>query len=137
MQKTAASQQFAAGILNDLNDQAAAKRREMIADKIRQDNLDKAQISAAMEKDDRLKDAEKKKEMERRRLGRQWMINAEEQYQKNLESAKNGANRGQKMTKEEKRYNKEVLKTVSQSKKEGKLSNVFEKCAQKKITNLE
>ena len=41
------------------------------------------------------------------------------------------------MTKEEKRYNKEVLKTVSQSKKEGKLSNVFEKCAQKKITNLE
>ena len=70
MQKTAASQQFAAGILNDLNDQAAAKRREMIADKIRQDNLDKAQISAAMEKDDRLKDAEKKKEMERRRLGR-------------------------------------------------------------------
>ena len=42
----------------------------MIAEKIRQDNLDKAQISAAMEKDDRLRDAEKKKEMERRRLGR-------------------------------------------------------------------
>ena len=109
----------------------------MIAEKIRQDNLDKAQITAAMEKDDKLRDAEKKKEMERRRLGRQWMINAEEQYQKNLEQAKNGANRGQKMTKEEKRYNKEVLKTVSQSKKEGKLNNVFEKCAQKKITNLE
>ena len=70
LQKTAASQQFAAGILNDLNDQAAAKRKEMIAEKIRQDNLDKAQISAAMEKDDRLKDAEKKKEIERRRLGR-------------------------------------------------------------------
>ena len=65
------------------------------------------------------------------------MINAEEQYQKNLEQAKNGGNRGQKMTKEEKRYNKEVLKTVSQSKKEGKLNNVFEKCAQKKITNLD
>lgn len=70
LQKTAASQQFAAGILNDLNEQAAAKRKEMIAEKIRQDNLDKAQISAAMEKDDRLKDAEKKKEIERRRLGR-------------------------------------------------------------------
>ena len=41
------------------------------------------------------------------------------------------------MTKEEKRYNKEVLKTVSQTKKEGKLNNVFEKCASKKITNLE
>ena len=70
LQKIAASQQFAAGILNDLNEQAAAKRKEMIAEKIRQDNLDKAQISAAMEKDDRLKDAEKKKEIERRRLGR-------------------------------------------------------------------
>lgn len=65
------------------------------------------------------------------------MINAEEQYQKNLENAKNGANRGQKMTREEKMYNREVLKTVSQTKKEGKLNNVFEVCASKKITNLD
>ena len=50
----------------------------MIAERIRQDNLDRAQITAAVAKDDKLNEAAKAKEMERRKLGRQWMINAEE-----------------------------------------------------------
>ena len=41
------------------------------------------------------------------------------------------------MIREEKMYNREILKTVSQTKKEGKLNNVFEKCAVKKITNID
>ena len=49
----------------------------MIAEKIRQDNLDKAQITAAVERDDRLNEAQKSKDIERRKLGRQWMIEAE------------------------------------------------------------
>lgn len=41
------------------------------------------------------------------------------------------------MTREEKMYNREILKTVSMTKKQGELANVFERCASKKITNLE
>ena len=72
-----------------------------------------------MERDDLLNEAQRKREMERRLLGRQWMIEAEMQYPKSIEQAKNGANRGQKMTKEEKMYNREILKTVSRTKKDG------------------
>ena len=66
-----------------------------------------------------LNEAQRKRDLERRLLGRQWMIEAEVQYQKSIEQAKNGANRGQKMTREEKMYNREILKTVSQTKKDG------------------
>ena len=65
------------------------------------------------------------------------MLKAEEQYQKKINDAQNGANRGQKMSKEEIKYNREILKTVSQHKKGGLLNNVFEKCASKKVTTLE
>ena len=41
------------------------------------------------------------------------------------------------MSKEEIKYNREILKTVSQHKKGGLLNNVFEKTASKKITTLE
>ena len=72
-----------------------------------------------MAKDELLNEAQRKRDLERRLLGRQWMIEAEVQYQKSIEQAKNGANRGQKMTREEKMYNREILKTVSQTKKDG------------------
>ena len=65
------------------------------------------------------------------------MQNAEEQYQKKIANASNGANRGQKMSLEEIKYNRHILKTVSEHKKEGLLNNVFEKCASKKITKNE
>ena len=70
-------------------------------------------------------------------MGTMWMLNAEEQYQKKIAAAQNGANRGQKMSKEEIKYNREILKTVSQHKKGGLLNNVFEKTASKKVTTLE
>ena len=41
------------------------------------------------------------------------------------------------MSKEEIKYNREILKTVSQHKKGGLLNNVFEKTASKKVTTLE
>ena len=85
MLKTKNSLSFKTGILQALDEQAAAKRRELIAEKIRQDNLDKAQITAAVERDDRLNEIQRQKDLERRKLGRQWMIEAERQYQKSIE----------------------------------------------------
>ena len=41
------------------------------------------------------------------------------------------------MSLEEMKYNKGVLKTVSDAKKAGNLDNVFEKCSSKKVTQLE
>lgn len=41
------------------------------------------------------------------------------------------------MSLEEIKYNKNILKTVSENKKAGHLSNIFEKCAINKITNFE
>ena len=87
LRKTKHAESFKTGILKALDEQAAAKRRELVAEKIRQDNLDKAQITAAVERDDRLNEAQRQKDIERRKLGRQWMIEAERQYQKSIEQA--------------------------------------------------
>ena len=65
------------------------------------------------------------------------MRKADELYQQKIEQAANGANRGQKMSKEEIKYNKNILKTVSENKKAGHLTNIFERCAINKITNFE
>ena len=47
------------------------------------------------------------------------MKDAEAQYLKNLEEAKNGANRGQKMLPEELRFNRKLLQDVKEAKKTG------------------
>ena len=49
----------------------------------------------------------------------------------------NGANRGEKMTKEELRFNKDLLKEVAKIKKQGAFVNINEVCASKKITNFD
>ena len=49
----------------------------------------------------------------------------------------NGANRGEKMTKEELRFNKDLLKEVAKIKKQGAFTNINEVCASKKITNFD
>ena len=90
-----------------------------------------------MARDEELQAVEREKVAERKRLGTQWMLAAEDLYQKKIEAAKNGAARGQKMSLQEIKYNKDVLKTVSEQKKAGMLNNVFEKCVSKKITELE
>ena len=41
------------------------------------------------------------------------------------------------MSAEEIRYNRDILKTVSASKKAGELVDVFQKCSSKKISNAD
>ena len=63
------------------------------------------------------------------------MRDAEGLWQKRQKSS-NGASRGQKMTKEEVRYNKGLLKEVGKIKKEGQFEGLLERCAEKKVTVL-
>ena len=65
------------------------------------------------------------------------MKESEENYAKRVAASVNGANRGQKMTAEELRLNKDLLKQVSVIKKEGRFDNLFEKCIDRKITRVE
>ena len=87
LRKTEKSDQFKSVIMQGLNEQAIAKRKEKIAEKQKQDELDKAQITAAVERDDKLNSIQRKKDEERRQLGKYWMQNAEEQYQKKIANA--------------------------------------------------
>lgn len=48
-----------------------------------------------------------------------------------------GASRGEKMTAEELRMNKESLKEVSKIKKEGNFDALLEQCASKKVTKFD
>ena len=66
-----------------------------------------------------------------------WMQNAEDAYQHKIENAQNGASRGQKMSLEEIKFNKHILKTVSETKKAGEFVDIFEKCKIVKVTALE
>ena len=49
----------------------------------------------------------------------------------------NGASRGEKMTKEEIRMNRELLKEAASMKKQGHFANVAERCTSRKITTIE
>lgn len=70
-----------------MHEQAIAKKKAAVQEKLRQDHLDKAQITAAVERDDLLKAAEREKAEERKRMGTMWMLKAEEQYQKKINDA--------------------------------------------------
>ena len=99
--------------------------------------LEKQQMQLLIEKDEKHREEERKKNEARKKLGQQWMLAAEEQYQKNAESAKNGANRGQKMSLEELRLNKHILKEVRDAKRKGEFTDLYTKCINKKITNVD
>jgi len=78
LRKTQQSSEYKEKILKGLHEQTVANRVAAIEEKNRQDALDKHQIKVAVERDDALKEIEKKKLDERKRLGKSWMLKAEE-----------------------------------------------------------
>lgn len=58
---------------------------------------------------------------------------------KELSESANGAKRGQKMTAEELRFNKQLLKEVSKIKKEGNFAALLEQCnnSNTKVTKMD
>jgi len=65
------------------------------------------------------------------------MKETDEKHLKLQAASQNGANRGQKMTSEEIKLNKGLLKEVSKIKKEGQFENLFERCTSKKVTKFD
>ena len=88
-------------------------------------------------KDEEWRRREEEKNAKRRQNAINLMKESEENYAKRVAASVNGANRGQKMTAEELRLNKDLLKQVSVIKKEGRFDNLFEKCFDRKITRVE
>lgn len=65
------------------------------------------------------------------------MMESNAKYERQQILSQNGGNRGQKMTAEERRYNRELLKEVIKSKKEGQFENIFERCTNKKVSSYD
>ena len=80
---------------------------------------------------------EAEKDLARRKHAMGVMLESEQRIAELKALEVNGANRGEKMTKEELRFNKDLLKEVAKIKKQGAFTNIHEVCASKKITNFD
>ena len=80
---------------------------------------------------------EAEKDLARRKHAMGVMLESEQRIAELKAMEVNGANRGEKMTKEELRFNKDLLKEVAKIKKQGAFTNIHEVCASKKITNFD
>ena len=87
---------------------------------------------AEQEADDKL---EASRAARRRENGEHLLRDADNLWQKRQKSS-NGASRGHKMSKEESRYNRGLLKEVGKIKKEGQFDGLLERCVDKKVTVL-
>lgn len=75
--------------------------------------------------------------MKRRQLSQGLMLESEQKLATSRAAVINGASRGEKMTKEELRMNKELLKEVASIKKQGLFENVSERCTSRKVTTID
>ena len=123
--------------MSALHEQKREKTREVAEAKRKQEELDKAQMDYTIAKDEEWKQREQKKKDERKQHAQKLMTESNQKYLQMQQAAQNGGNRGQKMTTEERRYNRELLKEVIKIKKEGQLDDIFERCTSKKVTSYE
>jgi Asp-tRNA(Asn)/Glu-tRNA(Gln) amidotransferase C subunit len=120
-----------------LDEQKIANLKAIIATKKQHEELDRAQVDHTIAKDEAWSRREKEKNNERRQHALNLMKESEDKHQKLQAAAQNGATRGQKMTSEEIKFNKGLLKEVSKIKKEGQFENLFERCTSKKVTTFD
>ena len=99
--------------------------------------MDKRQLDFKVAEDEQKLKEEAEKELARRKHAQNLMIESEQRLAEMKAAEVNGANRGEKMTKEELRFNKDLLKEVAKIKKQGAFNNIHEVCASKKITNFD
>ena len=77
-------------------------------------------------KDEEWKKREEKKNAERRQHAQNLILETTEKHRLIEQQCANGAKRGEKMTKEELRMNKELLKEVSKIKKTGNFKSMLD-----------
>ena len=88
--------------------------------------LDSKQMEYTNQKDEQWKSREEKKQHERRTHAQNLMNESLSKQRKEEAQLMNGGKRGEKMTKEEIRLNKELLKEVSKIKKSGNMEQLLE-----------
>lgn len=84
-------------------------------------------------KDEEWKKREEKKMVQRRQHAQNLMLETSEKHRIIQEQCANGGKRGEKMTKEELRLNKELLKEVSKIKKSGNFKNLLDQVQNEKV----
>ena len=119
---------FKHSIATSLVEQTQAKTKLDIQLKKQQDDLDRQQMEYTVAKDDEWKKREEQKVLERRQHAQNLMHETSEKHRIMQEQSINGAKRGEKMTREELRLNKELLKEVSKIKKQGNFNSLLEQC---------
>ena len=96
-------------------------------------DLDRKQMEHTIAKDEEWKKREEKKIQERRQHAHQLMHETSEKHRAIQEQCANGGRRGEKMTREEVRLNKELLKEVSKIKKQGNFNNLLEEVGNERV----
>ena len=99
--------------------------------------MDRRQLEFKVAEDEQKLKEEAEKNEARRRHAQSLMKESEQRMAESKAAEVNGAGRGEKMTKEELRFNKDLLKEVAKIKKQGAFVNIHEVCASKKITNFD
>ena len=96
-------------------------------------DLDRKQMEYTIAKDEEWKKREEKKNVERRQHAHQLMHETSEKHRIIQEQCANGGARGEKMTREELRLNKELLKEVSKIKKQGNINDLLEEVGNERV----
>ena len=137
MRKSQQFEKYKSSIMSALDEQKEAKTRENIQARKERAELDRQQLDYTIAKDNEWQRREDKKNAERKQHALNLMLEANEKQRRDEALGANGAKRGQKMTKEEQRLNRELLKEVSKIKKEGNFNDLYMQCTNKKVTSGE
>ena len=125
MRKSQQFEKYKSSIMSALDEQKEAKTRENIQARKERAELDRQQLDYTIAKDNEWQRREDKKNAERKQHALNLMLEANEKQRRDEALGANGAKRGQKMTKEEQRLNRELLKEVSKIKKEGNFNDLY------------
>ena len=96
-------------------------------------DLDRRQMEHTIAKDEEWKKREEKKIRERRQHAHQLQHETTEKHRVIQAQCAPGGRRGEKMTREEVRLNKELLKEVSKIKKQGIFNNLLEEVGNERV----
>ena len=133
MHKSKQQEMFKAQIMSSLDEQTVSKKQQDIQHMKDMADLDRKQMEYTIAKDEGWKKREEKKNVERRQHAHQLMHETSEKHRIIQEQCANGGARGEKMTREELRLNKELLKEVSKIKKQGNINDLLEEVGNERV----
>lgn len=137
MKKSALQWQLKSSHTEAIASQLKEKRAETELTRRREANMDKKQLDFKVAEDEEKLRLEAAMNLKRRNHARGLMLEADVKIKEQAEAQVNGAARGEKMTKDEYKLNKDLLREVAKIKKGGHFVNISERCTSRKITNFD